>query len=131
MRRDDDGVWRAGATASWRDAAYALEVTVYVPTLDAVVTNAVTDPYSVALTTNSTRSVLADLDDQALAPNGWDGLRKPALGAARGLDDLRAAHPRLLDHRRDRAGGHRGTYLAFTDRAATACATCASWPGPG
>ena len=31
-------------------------------------TNAVTDPYSVALTTNSTRSVAVDLDDQALQP---------------------------------------------------------------
>ena len=60
-----------------RDAAYRYEVTVYVPTLDEVVENAVTDPYSVALTANSARSVLTDLRDPALAPRGWERLRKP------------------------------------------------------
>ena len=115
MRRGDDGVWRVEGRASWRDAAYRYAVTVYVPTLDQVVTNVVTDPYSLALTTNSARSVLADLDDPALEPRGWRAAQA-RLRAARGLDDLRAAHPRLLDHRRDRPAAHRGTYLAFTDR---------------
>jgi len=61
MHRGDDGVWRAGGDPSWRNAAYRYEVRVYVPTLDQVVTNLVTDPYSLALTTNSRRSVLANL----------------------------------------------------------------------
>ena len=44
MRRGDDGVWRASGEPSWRNATYLYEVTVYVPTLDEVVVNAVTDP---------------------------------------------------------------------------------------
>jgi pullulanase-type alpha-1,6-glucosidase len=116
MTRDGDGVWHAAGDRGWRDARYAFAVTVYVPALDDVVTNVVTDPYSLALTTNSARSVLVDLDDPALAPKGWDRLRKPAL-------------PRPEDstiyelHVRDFSIGdtsvpaaHRGTYLAFTDR---------------
>ena len=88
MRRGADGVWRVTGDGSWRNAAYRYEVTVYVPTLDRVVTNAVTDPYSVALTTNSARSVLADLDDPALKPNGWEQLEEARPDAARGLHDL-------------------------------------------
>jgi pullulanase-type alpha-1,6-glucosidase len=116
MTRDGDGVWHARGDRTWRDARYAFAVTVYVPALDEVVTNVVTDPYSLGLTTNSARSVLVDLDDPALAPTGWDRLRKPAL-------------PRPEDstiyelHVRDFSIGdtsvpaaHRGTYLAFTDR---------------
>ncbi|MBB4910843.1 pullulanase-type alpha-1,6-glucosidase [Actinophytocola algeriensis] len=116
MTRDGDGVWHAKGDRGWRDARYAFAVTVYVPALDDVVTNVVTDPYSLGLTTNSARSVLVDLDDPALAPKGWDRLRKPAL-------------PRQEDstiyelHVRDFSVGdtsvpsaHRGTFLAFTDR---------------
>src|SRR4029079_16608277 len=77
MRRGDDGVWRADGRRSWRTAPYVYAVKVYVPTIDQVVTNVVTDPYSVALTTNSQRSVLAHLDARALTPRGWRHLRKP------------------------------------------------------
>jgi pullulanase-type alpha-1,6-glucosidase len=115
MRRGQDGVWRAGGDPSWRDAAYRYEVRVYVPTLDQVVTNLVTDPYSVALTTNSERSVLADLDDPALAPHGWKGLRKPALDAPEDttIDELHIRDFSITDETVPAA--HRGTYLAFTD----------------
>ena len=86
------------------------------PTTGNVETNIVTDPYSVALTTNSARSVIADLS--ALAdPAGWDGLRKPAL--AQPVDSaIYELHVRDFS-----AGdatvpaGHRGGYLAFTDTA--------------
>jgi pullulanase-type alpha-1,6-glucosidase len=116
MRRGDDGVWRVSGEPSWRNAAYRYEVRVYVPTLDEVVTNVVTDPYSVALTTNSARSVLADLDDPALAPHGWDGLRKPALRAPEDatIDELHIRDFSITDETVPAA--HRGTYLAFTHR---------------
>ncbi|MDA0167180.1 DUF3372 domain-containing protein [Solirubrobacter ginsenosidimutans] len=107
MRRGDDGVWRVTGDPSWRDAEYALEVTVFAPTVDAVVTNVVTDPYSLALTVNSRRSLLARLDP----PAGWP---KPPL-----VPVARAAIYEL--HIRDFSIGdtsvpeaHRGTYLAFT-----------------
>jgi pullulanase-type alpha-1,6-glucosidase len=116
MRRGDDGVWRATGDKSWRDAAYRYEVRVYVPTLDEVVTNTVTDPYSVALTMNSARSVLADLDDPALAPRGWNGLRKPELRAPEDstIDELHIRDFSITDETVPAA--HRGTYLAFADR---------------
>jgi pullulanase-type alpha-1,6-glucosidase len=116
MQRGDDGVWRASGDLSWRDAAYAYDVTVYVPTLDKVVTNTVTDPYSVALTTNSVRSVLADLEDPALAPSGWRGLRKPPLAQPEDstLYELHVRDFSITDE--TVAEDHRGTYLAFTDK---------------
>jgi pullulanase-type alpha-1,6-glucosidase len=79
MHRHRDGVWHAKGERSWRDARYAFEVEVYVPRRDEVLTNVVTDPYSLALTLNSQRSILVDLDDPALAPGGWQRLRKPEL----------------------------------------------------
>src|SRR4051794_25597674 len=53
MQLDAHGVWKLTGDPTWRDARYRYAVTVYVPALDSVVTNIVTDPYSLALTTNS------------------------------------------------------------------------------
>jgi pullulanase-type alpha-1,6-glucosidase len=116
MTRDDDGVWHARGDRTWRDARYAFAVTVYVPALDDVVTNTVTDPYSLALTTNSARSVLVDLADPALAPKGWDRLRKPALPKPEdsAIYELHVRDFSIGDTSVPAA--HRGTYLAFTDR---------------
>jgi pullulanase-type alpha-1,6-glucosidase len=116
MRRGDDGVWRVTGDPSWRNAAYRFAVDVYVPSLDKVVTNAVTDPYSVALTTNSARSVLADLRDPALAPRSWNGLRKPELSQPEdsAIYELHVRDFSIGDQ--TVPAGHRGTYLAFTDR---------------
>ena len=104
MQRGEDGVWRAKGRRGWRNAAYAYEVKVYVPTLDEVVTNVVTDPYSLALTTNSRRSVLVDLRDALARSAGLEPARQAVARPARGLDDLRAPRARLLDHRRDGPG---------------------------
>jgi pullulanase-type alpha-1,6-glucosidase len=115
MRRGDDGVWRVTGDASWRNAAYRYEVTVYVPALDKVVPNTVTDPYSVALTTNSARSILANLDDPALEPKGWARLRKPTLArfADSTIYELHVRDFSITDETVPAA--HRGTYLAFAD----------------
>ena len=71
-----------------------------------VETNVVTDPYSREPLANSTKSQVVVLDDADLAP---DGLVVGAPGRrrrpARGPQPLRAARARLLDQRRDRAGG--------------------------
>ncbi len=116
MRRGDDGVWRANGDAGWRDATYLYEAAVYVPALDRVVANAVTDPYSLALTTNSRRSVLVDLDDRKLQPDGWQRLRKPALDQPEDstIYELHVRDFSITDETVPAA--HRGTYLAFTDR---------------
>ena len=86
---------------------YLWEVTVYAPTTDQVEVNRVTDPYSVALTLNSTHSVLVDLADKAFRPRAV-GEGEAAGGAARGPDDLRAARAGLLDQRHDGPGRQAG-----------------------
>lgn len=77
MERQDDGAWTVRGQRSWAGAAYRYEVTVYAPTTDAVEVNEVTDPASVALTLNSTHSVLVDLDDRAYQPRQWRTARQP------------------------------------------------------
>jgi pullulanase-type alpha-1,6-glucosidase len=116
MRRGDDGVWRAKGERSWRDSPYTFEVTVFVPTLDEVTTNVVTDPYSLALTANSRQSILADLRDPALAPRGWDRIAKPALAQPEDTTvyELHVRDFSITDE--TVAPAHRGTFLAFADR---------------
>ncbi|MGH3881099.1 MAG: pullulanase-type alpha-1,6-glucosidase [Actinophytocola sp.] len=113
MTRDGDGVWHARGE---RGARYAFEVTVYVPALDEVVTNVVTDPYSLGLTTNAERSVLVDLDDRSLKPQGWDRLRKPRLAQP---EDSTIYELHVRDFSASDVTvppAHRGTYLAFEHR---------------
>jgi pullulanase-type alpha-1,6-glucosidase len=90
-------------------------VTVFAPTTGKVETNVVTDPYSVALTTDSTYSVAADLDDPAGMPSLWSGTPAPKL--ARGVDstiyELQVRDFSISDPTVPAA--HRGTYLAFAD----------------
>ena len=77
MRRGADGTWSVDGRKHWAGQAYTFAVEVYVPALDQVVTNVVTDPYSVGLTVNSTHSVLVDLDDPRWAPEVWTDTPAP------------------------------------------------------
>ena len=116
MRRNADGVWSVRGSSGWRNARYLFEVTVYAPTTGTVVVNRVTDPYSVALTTNSEQSVLADLSDRALKPTGWNRLAKPALPKPE-ASSIYELHVRDFSINDDTVpAAHRGTYLAFTDQ---------------
>jgi pullulanase-type alpha-1,6-glucosidase len=113
MRRGGDGVWRIEGPPSWKNAAYAYAVTVYVP--DEVVTNVVTDPYSLGLTLNSRRSLIVDLDDPKLKPGGWDHLKKPQLAQPED-STIYELHVRDFSIGDETVPArHRGTYLAFTD----------------
>ncbi|GAA3589916.1 hypothetical protein GCM10022419_085560 [Nonomuraea rosea] len=79
MRRDDEtGVWSVQGAPEWLGREYTYLVTVYSPQAGAIVTNEVTDPYSLDVTADGVRSRLVSLDDAALKPPGWDGLAKPA-----------------------------------------------------
>ena len=117
MRRDDDGVWSVTGRRDWNGASYLFEVDVYVPAEDAVVTNIVTDPYSLALTTDSARSVIVDLDDPSLRPAGWSSLHKPNLAQPEDstIYELHVRDFSIGDETVPAA--HRGGYLAFTDTA--------------
>ncbi|MFF9591177.1 pullulanase-type alpha-1,6-glucosidase [Streptomyces sp. NPDC014646] len=114
MRRDDrTGVWSVTGTKKWTGRPYRYVVDVWAPTVGKFVTNKVTDPYSTALTTDSARSLVVDLDDPRLAPEGWNGLRKPA---AVPLREARIQELHIRDFSiADRTSKHPGQYLAFTD----------------
>ncbi|SEG10522.1 alpha-1,6-glucosidases, pullulanase-type [Thermomonospora echinospora] len=78
MRRDEaTGVWSVTGTPGWKGRFYRYRVTVFAPAAGKVVTNTVTDPYSLSLAADSTHSQLVDLRDRGLAPAGWASLRKP------------------------------------------------------
>ncbi|MEU2077914.1 pullulanase-type alpha-1,6-glucosidase [Streptomyces sp. NPDC013489] len=118
MRRDDtSGVWSVTGPKSWTGKPYRYVVKVWAPTVQKIVTNKVTDPYSTALTTDSARSLAVDLTDPKLAPKGWNSLKKPAAVPLRDaqiqelhIRDFSVADPTAK-------ADHRGTYLAFTDKA--------------
>ncbi|MFC4584884.1 pullulanase-type alpha-1,6-glucosidase [Sphaerisporangium corydalis] len=115
MRRDDTtGVWSVRGTSAWKDRFYTFLVTVYAPAAGTVVTNEVTDPYSLSLAADSVRSQLVDLSDRSLRPGGWDSLRKP-----KAVRQDRASIYEL--HVRDFSAAdatvpaaRRGTYAAFS-----------------
>ncbi|WP_447009686.1 pullulanase-type alpha-1,6-glucosidase [Saccharothrix hoggarensis] len=108
LARDDaSGSW--SATGPWEDKFYRYEVT----TAGRTVT--VTDPYSVALSVDSTHSQFADLGDARTMPADWAG------HVARGLDGDPTEHGITELHVRDFSIGDasvpesdRGTYRAFT-----------------
>ncbi|MFJ8857214.1 pullulanase-type alpha-1,6-glucosidase [Streptomyces sp. NPDC102451] len=114
MRRDDrTGVWSVTGNKSWTGKPYRYAVQVWAPTVQKMVTNKVTDPYSTALTTDSARSLVVDLDAPELAPRGWSGLKKPA---AVPLRDAQIQELHIRDFSvTDTTSKHPGEYLAFTD----------------
>ncbi|MFD5726867.1 pullulanase-type alpha-1,6-glucosidase [Streptomyces sp. NPDC058368] len=114
MRRDDrTGVWSVTGKKSWTGKPYRYVVNVWAPTVQKLVINKVTDPYSTALTTDSARSLVVDLEDRKLAPKGWDTLRKPA---AVPLRDAQIQELQIRDFSiADPTSKHPGEYLAFTD----------------
>ncbi|KRE92784.1 alpha-1,6-glucosidase [Nocardioides sp. Soil774] len=114
MERRRDGTWTVSGPASWKGARYTFEVKVWSPSVQAVVTNRVTDPYSLALTTNSQESVLVDLADPALAPAGWARTKAPVIAQPedRNVYELHVRDFSIGDETVPAA--ERGTYLAFT-----------------
>ena len=90
-------------------------VEVFVPATGNVETNRVTDPYSLSLSMNSTRSQLVDLAAPTLKPAGWDSYAKPPLAAPEDISlyelhvrDFSATDPSVPE-------ALKGTFKAFTD----------------
>ncbi|MFJ3986288.1 pullulanase-type alpha-1,6-glucosidase [Streptomyces fungicidicus] len=115
MERDDaTGVWSVTGPASWKGKEYRYTVQVWAPSTREIVTNKVTDPYSVALTTDSERSLVVDLADRSLAPRGWSSLAKPK---AVPIKDAQIQELHIRDFSvADRTAKDPGTYRAFTDK---------------
>ena len=81
-----------------------------------VVSNTVTDPYSVSLNANSQRSFVAKLDSRALKPDGWDNQRIPPLNYP---TDIALYELHIRDFSASDStvpAAHQGKYLAFTDQ---------------
>ncbi|WP_086820789.1 pullulanase-type alpha-1,6-glucosidase [Allokutzneria sp. NRRL B-24872] len=104
-------------TGAWRDKYYQFEVSAWQPATQRVETVAVTDPYSLALSVDSTRSQVADLAEARTMPGGWQA------DVAKGLGDDPTEHAITELHVRDFSiadssvpDNDRGTYKAFTHR---------------
>jgi pullulanase len=118
LTRGAEGVWSIQGGEDWAGRAYRYAVEVYDPDADRVVCHVVTDPWSVALTADSQRSLLfdlADLGDPALAPPGWaSGTDKPA-SQGQGRMVVYELHLRDFSAADDSVPPElRGTYRALT-----------------
>ncbi|WP_229487503.1 alpha-1,6-glucosidase domain-containing protein [Pseudoduganella lutea] len=117
-RNAASGVWSYTApNASWTNSAY-YTYTVQVLSRwanNTLVTNTVTDPYSLSVSANSTRSFVANLDSPGLKPAGWDDHAIPKLDSPTdiALYELHIRDFSATDNTVPAA--HRGKYLAFTD----------------
>ncbi|AXA90587.1 alpha-1,6-glucosidase domain-containing protein [Massilia sp. YMA4] len=119
MKHDPaSGLWSYTAPdASWTNRAY-YTYTVQVLSRwanNTLVTNTVTDPYSISVSANSTKSFVANLDSPALKPAGWDEQRIPKLDAP---TDIALYELHIRDFSASDStvpAAHRGKYLAFTD----------------
>jgi pullulanase/glycogen debranching enzyme len=111
------GVWRVELPGDLSGQAYRYLVDVVTPTHGRV-RNLVTDPYSVALTADSQRSLVADLASPALKPRGWDAAPRP--GRVKAATDQVIYELHVRDFSVSDATvrpAWRGKYLAFTEPA--------------
>ncbi len=108
------GIWAVAGTKALKGDEYRWEVVVYAPTTGKIETNDVTDPYSVALTTNSERSVAIDIDDKQWRPKAWEKTKAPVVARPvdRAIYELHVRDFSITDESVPEA--ERGTYAAFT-----------------
>ena len=109
------GAWSVTVTSDTSGTYYRFGVKVFVRGVG-LVRNLVTDPYSVTLAANSTRSEVVSLADSRTKPNGWDASTPPA--TVSGSTDQTIYELHVRDFSANDAtvpAQHRGKYLAFTD----------------
>ena len=115
MSRDDaSGVWSVTAPDStWTNQYYDFNVTVFSRwAANKVVTNTVTDPYSVTLNANSQHSMILNLADPTTAPAGWgNGL----LATSATPTDSVLYELSIRDFSASNGNANAGKYLAFTE----------------
>ena len=108
------GVWAVTGTADWLGKFYLYEVTVFAPSTRKIEKNLVTDPYSISLALNSTRSQIVNLADAALKPRNWGESPKPALAQPEDqvIYELHVRDFSAFDE--SLPPEYRGTFKAFT-----------------
>jgi pullulanase len=111
-----NGVWVANGNRNWEGKYYLYKVSVYVPGDHAVDSNLTTDPYSIDISVNGTKSRITDLDAEHTQPPGWEDSTAPPLHS---LSDMSIYEL----HIRDFSIGDgtvpmqdRGMYEAFNDQ---------------
>jgi pullulanase len=111
----ETGVWSKTGKETWYGQYYRFRVEVYVPSEGSIVSHETTDPYSFGLSMNSTHSMIIDLNDPALIPDGWDELEKPAVNAPEDivLYELHVRDFSAFDE--SVPEGVRGTFAAFAE----------------
>ncbi|MEZ0064689.1 pullulanase-type alpha-1,6-glucosidase [Streptacidiphilus sp. MAP12-20] len=114
-RQDSSGVWSVTGVPDWIGRFYRYRVTVWAPSVQKLVSNEVTDPYSVALSTDARLSEVVDLSAATLAPSGWATDRSPKAitSAQQEIQELHVRDFSVADA--TVPANRRGTYLAFTD----------------
>jgi pullulanase len=116
LAKAEAGVWEATVgNAGWLNTKYYLyEVEVYSRVKGQVVTNVVTDPYSVGLAPNSLKSLIVDLDSALSKPASWGLISKPDLASPTDvvLYELHIRDFSIFDETVPETD--RGKYAAFT-----------------
>ena len=114
--QEHNGVWTAQGKSNWKGKYYLYSVSVWVPINASLETNVTTDPYSIDIALNGTKSRITDLDSDATKPDGWDHVGSPAL---RSLGDLSLYELHIRDFSVNDPTvpqAHRGMYDAFDDQ---------------
>jgi pullulanase len=114
--QENNGVWVANGTSDWIGKYYLYSLSVWVPIDAAVDTNVTTDPYSIDIAVNGTKSRITDLDAKATKPLGWDQSTSPSL---RSFSDMSLYELHIRDFSVNDLTvppAHRGMYEAFADQ---------------
>ncbi len=113
---EHSGVWVADGEPSWKDKYYLYSVQVWVLSDSAVDTNVTSDPYSIDIALNGTKSRITDLDSDETKPAGWDEDASPTL---RSFSDMSVYELHIRDFSVNDLtvpAAHRGFYEAFSDQ---------------
>jgi pullulanase len=110
-----NGIWSFRKPSDLSGKYYKYFVEVFVSGVG-VVRNAVTDPYSISLTTDSKRSYIADMNAAKFKPAGWDQLKRLAKVASATDMVIYELHVRDFSiNDASVSATNRGKYLAFTE----------------
>lgn len=112
---DSTGTWSILGAESWTGKYYRYLVDVVRRENGALVRNVVTDPYSAALSANSQRTWIGDLNNANTKPANWDSHAGPTIAAP---EDLSIYEMHVRDFSANDASvstAHQGKYKAFTE----------------
>jgi pullulanase len=111
-----NGVWGAGGDISWQGKYYLYSVKVWVSADGAVDTNVTSDPYSIDIALNGTKSRITNLESAATEPAGWDNSTSPPLAS---FSDMSLYELHVRDFSINDLtvpASDRGMYEAFNDQ---------------